>query len=58
MEGTLEPLLTVRDVAHRLGVSRFTVNALVRSGALPHVRVGRAIRVHPEDLRYFSRSSQ
>lgn len=40
-------LLRVRDVAQRLDVSTTTVYALVAEG-LPHLRVGRSIRV-PDD---------
>jgi excisionase family DNA binding protein len=38
-------LLTVREVAKRLRVSRATVYALCKRGALAHVRVANAIRV-------------
>ncbi|HET9552665.1 MAG TPA: helix-turn-helix domain-containing protein [Anaeromyxobacteraceae bacterium] len=39
------PLLTVREVAARLRVSRATVYRLVKRGTLPVVRVSNAIRV-------------
>ena len=39
------PLLTVREVAARLRVSRATVYRLVRTGALSVVRVSSAIRI-------------
>ena len=42
-----EGLLTVRQVAARLGVSTSTVYKLCREGRLPHVRVSNAIRVEP-----------
>ena len=38
-------LLTVRQVAERLSVSRATVYSLVSSGALSHLRVSNEIRV-------------
>jgi excisionase family DNA binding protein len=38
-------LLTVREVAARLRVSRATVYRLVRAGALPVLRVSNAIRI-------------
>jgi len=38
-------LLTVREVAERLGVSTATVYALCKRGLLQHVRVANAIRV-------------
>ncbi len=40
-----EPLLTVRQVARRLGVSRATVYRLCARGELPHVRVLNALRI-------------
>ncbi|MBI3182075.1 MAG: helix-turn-helix domain-containing protein [Myxococcales bacterium] len=43
-------MLTVRQVAERLGVSTATVYALVERGELAHVRVSNAIRVAPADL--------
>jgi excisionase family DNA binding protein len=44
-------LLTVRDVAHELGVCRATVYRLVEDGALPCVRlVKNIIRIAPADL--------
>ncbi len=45
-----EKLLTVREVAERLGVCRATVYAMVERGELPHVRIASAIRFHPADL--------
>lgn len=48
-----ERLLTVRDVAERLGVCRATVYAMVERGELPAVRIASAVRVHPADLAAF-----
>jgi excisionase family DNA binding protein len=50
-----ESLLSVRDVADRLRVSRATVYALCDRGALPHLRVSNAIRLRGEDLEAFIR---
>jgi excisionase family DNA binding protein len=51
-------LLTVNDVARTLVVSRDTVDRLVRSGALPTVRVGDRLRFRPEQIdRYLERGS-
>ena len=43
-------LLSVREVAARLGVSTATVYKLCERGELPHVRVSNAIRIAPADL--------
>jgi len=43
-------LLTVRDVAEHLSVSRATIYKLVDSGELPHLRVLNSIRVRQADL--------
>jgi len=48
-----EPLLTVREVAGRLGVCTATVYALCARGELAHVRISNAIRVAPADLAAF-----
>ncbi|MBN1960831.1 MAG: helix-turn-helix domain-containing protein [Deltaproteobacteria bacterium] len=48
-----EALLTVKNVAQRLGISTKTVYKLCYSGALPHVRIIGSIRVQPADLDAF-----
>jgi excisionase family DNA binding protein len=48
-----EPLLTVADVAGRLGVSKATVYKLCDAGALVHVRVANAIRVTVSAVEVF-----
>lgn len=45
-----DQLLTLAQVAERLQVSMSTVRRLVDRGALKTVRIGRNIRVRPEDL--------
>jgi excisionase family DNA binding protein len=45
-----EPLLTPNDVSVLLGVKRSTIYELTRSGRLPYVKVGRAIRFLRADL--------
>jgi excisionase family DNA binding protein len=49
-------MLTVKQVAERLGVCERTVYALVASGALMHYRIGSGrgvIRVSDEALRHY-----
>jgi len=50
-------LLTVREVARRLGVRPVTVYRLCDRGELAHVRVSYAIRVRPEDLDAYLHAS-
>lgn len=47
------PLLTVEDVAKFIGSSTKTVRRLIETGDLPHVRIGRLVRIHPMDLERF-----
>ena len=46
-------LLRAQDVAELLSVSRSFAYALMQSGQLPTVQLGRAVRVRPEDLEEF-----
>ena len=46
-------LLTLEDACERLQVSEATIRRLVKDGELRVVRIGRAIRVRPEDLDAF-----
>ena len=46
-------LLSVAEVARRLGVSTASVYGLCRRNELPHVRILGALRVAPADLDSF-----
>jgi excisionase family DNA binding protein len=46
-------LLTVREVADSMRVSTMTVYRLIRSGALPAIRVGKHFRIRARDLDFF-----
>jgi excisionase family DNA binding protein len=48
----------VRQVARLLGVSRFTVYALIKRGELPAYRVGNRLRVDAQGLARFKQASQ
>ncbi len=50
-------LLTADDVAEILQVSQSFAYALMSRGELPSVRLGRAVRVRPQDLDEFISSS-
>jgi excisionase family DNA binding protein len=43
-------LLTVREVADDVRVSTMTVYRLIKSGALPAIRVGKHFRIREADL--------
>ncbi len=45
-----EPLLTPDDVATLLGIKRSTVYELTRTGRIPSLRIGRAVRFLRADL--------
>ncbi len=49
----MEPLLTREEVAEFLKLSKQTVDRKIRSGEIPCVRLGTAIRVKPEQLRAY-----
>lgn len=49
----MTPLLTYAGAATLLRVTDRTVWGLVASGKLPAVRIGRAVRIDPVDLRAF-----
>jgi excisionase family DNA binding protein len=46
----MTPLLTVDDVAQRLGVTKDWVWAQARAGRIPHVRLGRYRRFREEAI--------
>lgn len=49
---SIEPLLTVEQVAAILGVSKRTVMRMIADGRLKKVKgLGRAVRLHPRTLR-------
>ena len=50
MDGDSGRLLRIEAVAERLSVSRSMAWKLIDSGALRSVRIGRAVRVLPQDL--------
>lgn len=44
-------LLTTRQAAWRLNISERTLYSYTQSGSIPVVRIGRAVRYDPADLR-------
>ena len=51
--GRIDSLLTVAEVAEILQLSVRSVRRLIAEKKLRIVRIGRAVRVRPEDLRSF-----
>lgn len=47
----LPKLLTARELEERIGIRRARLYELVRSGAIPHVRLGESIRFDPDRIR-------
>ena len=48
-----DQLLTLQQVADRLQVSMSTVRRLIDAGKLKTVRIGRNLRVRPDDLKTY-----
>ncbi len=53
-EPTVDPLLTLEDVAERLGVHIRTLHRFVADGRLPAYRIGpRLVRIRTSDVEAF-----
>ncbi len=53
---TVEALWNARELAQRLGIHRTRLYHLVRTGRIPHLRVGRGIRFDPDAIREWERA--
>ncbi len=53
VDGATVRLLRIEDVAERLAVSRSMAWKLIAYGQLRSVRIGRAVRVRPQDLEAY-----
>lgn len=51
LDDGLPPILTVEQTAKVLGISRGLAFAPIRTGEIPHIRIGRRILVPRERLR-------
>ena len=49
----MEDLLRGKEVAQKLAISKSYAHRLMSIGAIPTVRMGRAVRCRPEDLENF-----
>lgn len=50
-------LLTVREIAEYLGVSRMTVYRMLHDGDIPSVRLRRSFRVSEDDFAQYLRNA-
>ncbi len=50
LDDNLPPILTVEQTAKLLGISRGLAFAAVRTGEIPHIRIGRRILVPRDTL--------
>src|SRR5699024_12099543 len=48
---------TVKEVAHMLGVAEVTVRREIERGNLPHIRIGRAVRITATALTYSTQAA-
>jgi excisionase family DNA binding protein len=55
-KGDGERLLTVPEMAMRLGVGTTTAWSLIRSKSVPAIRIKTAVRVSPEAIERFKRN--
>jgi excisionase family DNA binding protein len=53
---SIKPLWDARELAQRLGIHRTRLYGLVRTGRIPHLRIGRAIRFDPASIRAWEQS--
>jgi len=53
---SVEPLWDARELAHRLGIHRTRLYHLVRTGRIPHLRIGRGVRFDPASIRTWEQS--
>lgn len=52
-ETSIGKLLNAEEVAELLSVSRSFAYALMQTGQIPTIHLGRSVRVRPEDLEEF-----
>jgi len=55
-EKTPSRLLNAQDIAEALNIGLSTVYLLLERGELPSIRIGRSVRVRPQDLDEFIES--
>jgi excisionase family DNA binding protein len=53
----IEPLLNSEDMAKLLGIHSTTVEGMARTGAIPSIRIGKALRFEPSAVKAALRGS-
>ena len=53
----MQQLLTIGEASHLLNISRWTLYRHVAERRLPVVRIGRSVRIRPEDLDRYLRNA-
>jgi excisionase family DNA binding protein len=56
VEKTPSRLLNAQDIAEALSIDLSSISLLLERGELPCIRIGRSVRVRPEDLEEFIES--
>ena len=51
-----ENLITIQDLCNELDISKSTAYRIIKSGVLPHGRIGRKIIIHKSELDRFIRT--
>ena len=51
-----ENLITIQDLCNELDISKSTAYRIIKSGALPHGRIGQKILIHKSELDQFIRN--
>jgi len=52
-QNNTQPMITASEAARRLGIGRSTFYDWLARGYMPHHRIGRLVRIHPQDLQDF-----
>lgn len=49
-----QPLLTKKELADRLRVSVRTIDRGIKDGSIPHIKIGKTIRIHESVLQTYT----
>ena len=51
-------LLSITDVCQEFGADRASIYRMIMSGEIPHLKLGRTLKVRREDLKEYTKSRQ